>query len=358
MRNKDNRINIEKLFVLGAGASLAASKINTRTNKVPTYQTPLDSEFPLRISTLDLKRPNWISDAKEKVVSKFRPDGNFEDFRLEQSIIRQLGLLELFESLHPRRSRNQISAQEWLNLLSHLICIILRRARENRSKLYREIIDRYFPSDKSVDELSNRIITFNYDTLLDDHLLKSRDITDIYFDTIRSRRDRPSKADQNHPLLLKLHGSINWRCSEEDLKSIIEGPQEEVSEYQVERVWVDNSSPPSPSDEVSPFIMPPLPSKPITSIKLFNWLWTRAYEYLYEASELIIIGYSLPETDGVAEAMFGSFHNKQLERIILVDPSTNTLDRWREVLGRTGLRKLRWTYYESLSDFLENESAT
>lgn len=356
MRNKKNRADLDKLFILGAGASLAASKINHRSNKIPTYQSPLDSEFPIRISALDLQRPNWVAEAKEKVVSNFRPDGEFEDFGLEQSIIRQLGLLELFESLHPRRSRNQISPQKWLNLLSHLICTILRRARENRSKPYKTLIDKYFPSDKPIEELSNRIITFNYDTLLDDHLLEDRDITDIYFDTIRSRRDRPSKAKQNHPLLLKLHGSINWRCSENDLKSIIEGPQEEITEYQVDRVWVDNSSPPSPKDEVSPFIMPPLPSKPITSIKLFNWLWTRAYEYLYEAKELVIVGYSLPETDGVAEAMFGSFHNNDLERIILVDPSTSTLDRWRDVLGRTGLRKLRWTYYESLSDFLENES--
>jgi hypothetical protein len=115
---------------------------------------------------------------------------------------------------------------------------------------------------------------------------------------------------------------------------------------------VDGSSSPSPKDKTSPLIIPPLPTKPITSVKLFQWLWTRAYEYLHSARELVVVGYSLPKADQVAESMFGSFRPSRLERVVVIDPSTAALDRWRTVLKRAGLAGLSWVYYECLADYL------
>ena len=110
-------------------------------------------------------------------------------------------------------------------------------------------------------------------------------------------------------MLLKLHGSINWRCSEHDFRSIIEGPRIGEGTHEIDAAWIDDSGPPRPDDDVSPLIIPPLPAKPITSARLLKWLWTRAYEYLHEARELLIVGYSLPVADQMAEAMFGSFRS-------------------------------------------------
>lgn len=357
MRNRANRKQVETLFVLGAGASLAASMIKTRDGRPPTYQAPLDAEFAGRIANLALEKPAWVRASRDAVVSKFRPSGDFSDYRLEDAILRQLGLLELFKTLHPRRSRAQIDPHEWLNHLSHVMCVVLRRTRENSSALYSRLVEAYFPPSIPVSELNNRIITFNYDTLLDTHLLKTRDATDVYFATIRARRDRPARADQDSPLLLKLHGSINWRCSEGDLRSIIEGPRVEEDAYEIEAVWTDVSAPPEPEDDVSPLIIPPLPTKPITSIRLFKWLWTRAYEYLHEARELFVVGYSLPVADDMADSMFGSFNSTRLERVVIVDPRTAAIDRWRDVLRRAGLTSLRWTFYESLSGCIDGEAA-
>lgn len=358
MRNSANRKSIEKLFVLGAGASLAASAVETRDGRAPTYQAPLDAEFASRIAGLERERPRWVSASRDTVVSKYRPRGGFATYRLEDAILQQLGLLELFQTLHPRRSRDQIHPHEWLNHLSHLICVVLRQSRENKTGLYKKLVEQYFPAATAMGDLANRIITFNYDTLLDSHLLESREITDVYFDTIRARRDRLATAGQQHPLLLKLHGSINWRCAESDLRSIIEGPRREEESYDISAVWTDTSGPPEPNDEVSPLIVPPLPTKPITSVRLFRWLWTRAYEYLHEARELIVVGYSLPAADRVARSMFGSFTSSRLKRVVIVDPSTAAFDRWRDVLRRTGLTGLRWTYYESLGDFLGRDTAS
>lgn len=358
MRNSANRKDVEKVFVLGAGASLAASMIKTRDGVAPTYQAPLDSEFAHRIANLDLAKPSWVRTSRGHIVSKFRPSGEFSSYRLEDAILRQLGLLELFKSLHSRRSREQIDAHDWLNHVSHLMCIVLRRTRENSAALYSRFAQTYSPAGTPLSELNNRIITFNYDTLLDTHLLKNWSASDVYFDAIRTRRDRPSRAQQNYPLMLKLHGSVNWRCCEDDLRSIIEGPQIEEDAYKIETVWIDSTNSPQPEDEISPLIIPPLPTKPITSVRLFKWLWTRAYEYLHEARELFVVGYSLPAADHMADSMFGSFTSSGLRRVVIVDPSTAAIDRWRDVLRRTGLKGLTWTFYESLSDCLDGETAS
>jgi len=356
MRNPARRKQVEKLFVLGAGASLAATAVKSSEGSI--QQAPLDAEFAARIADLKLERPGWVADSRKKVVQSFRPNGPFRTYRLEEAILRQLGILELFRSLHARRSRNQIDPHEWLNHLTHLICVVLNRARENRQALYRRLVDLHFPPGTSVQNLNNRVITFNYDTLLDCHLLEHWKTTEVYFDAIRERRDRPARASQDHPLLLKLHGSINWRCASDSLRTMIEGSGNANDEFLViDPIWMDNSRIPRPIDEIAPLIIPPLPTKPITTVGIFNWLWTRAYEYLYDARELVVIGYSMPPADQLAESMFGSFQSRRMERIVIVDPNTAALDRWRTVLRRTGLKGLRWTYYESLDVFLDAENA-
>lgn len=355
MRISSNRYPVDRLFVLGAGASVAASAVSKKDGSTSVYQTPLDIEFPKRIANIALKRPSWVREAAALVASKFRPEGGFEKYPLEEGILRQLGLLQFFDAIHPKRSRDQIEPSEWLDLLSHLICVVLRRARENSYAAYSELVERRFPSTKDVGELHDRIISFNYDTLLDSVLLERREATDLYFDEIRSRRDRPSEQAQPAPLLLKLHGSINWRCHQNDLQTIIAGQQTEEGVHEIPAIWLDQTRAPSPNDDISPLIIPPLPSKPITSVKIFKWLWTRAYEYLYEAKQLVVIGYSLPNADQLATSMFGAFNPSRMERVVIVDPSTRALDRWRTVLKRTGLGRVRWSYFESLRDYIEVE---
>lgn len=355
MRISSNRKTVDRLFVLGAGASVAASEVAKKDGSTSVYQTPLDKEFPKRIANLALKRPSWVRGAASQVTTKFRPEGGFEAYPLEEGILRQLGLLQFFDAIHPRRSREQVQPSEWLNVLSHLICVVLRRARENSYAAYSELVARRFPSNKNVEELQDRIISFNYDTLLDSVLLEHWEATDLYFDEIRGRRDRPSDEKQSAPLLLKLHGSINWRCHQDDLQTIIAGQNTDDGVYEIPAIWLDQTRAPSPSDDISPLIIPPLPSKPITSVKIFKWLWTRAYEYLYEAKELVVIGYSLPAADQLATSMFGAFNPSRMERVVVVDPSTRALDRWRTVLKRTGLGSVRWSYFESLRDYIESE---
>ncbi|GAB4523947.1 MAG: hypothetical protein Kow00133_12020 [Amphiplicatus sp.] len=118
-------------------------------------------------------------------------------------------------------------------------------------------------------------------------------------------------------------------------------------------VWYDEERTPSPSDSVSPVIVPPVPNKPITRISLFRYLWSRAIEHLSEAQEITICGYSLPETDKMAISLFEKFSNENLKQITVVDPSAETLHKWRSLLRRRNVSDAQWTYYEDFEEYVQ-----
>jgi len=186
--------------------------------------------------------------------------------------------------------------------------------------------------------------------LLDQHLLKRYKPQQVYFDAIADDRDgdRVFTGKERNPLLIKLHGSINWRCSTDEYGTMLDPPQQEEP-YPVNLVWTSDSGT-APDDDVSPCIIPPLPSKPLAQIKLFRFLWTRACEYLHEARQIVICGYSLPPTDSMAMSLFGNIRNKKLERVTVVDPNPAILTRWRELLIHKPNSIKEWVYN---ADFLE-----
>lgn len=80
----------------------------------------------------------------------------------------------------------------------------------------------------------------------------------------------------------------------------------------------------------------------------------KAYEYLHEAEEIVICGYSLPDADRLAQSMFATFSNKSLRSVTIVDPNPGILSKWRGLLKRRNInRKARWTYYEYFDEYVE-----
>ena len=352
MRDKQNRFDVKTVFVLGAGTSYSATL--TSGSETATT-TPLDATFCKRISDLNYQRPGWVAEAVHELELNWKDHLGFSSFGLESAIIRHLSHLKFYDSIH-RRRRARLSSPEYIDTLAHLITFVLRRCKESRSEVFRKFVSHVFPTrQRALDPGSNRIITFNYDDLLDKHMLKRFSPQLMYFDSIKSRvNDTNRRTTKNeNPLLIKLHGSVNWRCTTDDFRSMINPSNIPGEVNRIDQIWHSDTGVPSPDDEESPCIVPPMPDKPLTQIQLFRYLWTRACEYLHEAEEIVICGYSLPETDDLAMSLFANITNNKLKRVTVIDPNPAILARWRSLLIRRGVSRAEWRYHSDFCEYVE-----
>lgn len=352
MRDRSNRLQVGTVYVLGAGSSYSATLTSGAAS--PTT-APLDAQFCERIAALDYKRPGWVREAVEELGRNWKDHQDFGSFGLEAAIIRHLSHLKFFNSIH-RRRRARLTAPEYIDTLAHLITFVLCRCKESRGEVLRRFVSHVFPPrQKATEPGSNRIVTFNYDDLLDQHMLKRFSPQLMYFDRIKNEPDEPDRriVRNDEPLLVKLHGSVNWRCSTDEYRRIIDPPSTAGEVYRIDRIWFSRSGSPSPADDESPCIVPPMPEKPLTQIQLFRYLWTRACEYLHEAEEIVICGYSLPETDALAMSLFGNISNDRLQRVTVIDPNPAILARWRSLLIRKGVRRAEWQYHSDFCEYVE-----
>jgi len=345
VKRKKNRCEVDKLFVFGAGASFCA----TQGRKIEN-QAPLDKDFCARIENVKVQKPAWVNRSRDTIVSAWKDHIPFKDYGLEQAIIRHLGHTEFRQAIHKRARQSALSDVDYLNNIAHLICHTLRRAKENSKAPYRELFTNNFASD----DPTNRVITFNYDDLLDRHFLSHYPSQQVYFDRFDIG---PLSATRKHkfpdPLLIKLHGSVNWRCSKADLAAIVDGASHSTDEYAIDEIRFSEKGTPSPDEDSSPLIIPPLPTKPITRLRLFCFLWTKAYEYLHEANDLVICGYSLPETDRLAQSMFANFSNNKLGSVTIIDCNPAILSKWRGLFKRSSInQKAKWSYHETFSEYV------
>jgi hypothetical protein len=276
---------------------------------------------------------------------------------LESSIIKRVSHYDALSAIYKEKSRKKVSNSEYLNWLSHLITDYLMKCKSNRTGNTRKFVDAVFPpKPRDFKELNNRIITFNYDLIIDRVLLeRGWSKQKIYFDRIvRQQADNTRRNFKDafpDPLLLKLHGSINWRCSQQDFENIINGESNSKDKI---TIWTDDTKSPSPDDGHSPLIIPPIPNKPITATPIFRHLWTNAFEYLHEAKKIVIVGYSCPQTDVMARSIFTQFTNKTTTDIYIIDPAVNAMQNFVDLMHTRVKKNVRWHYYRTFNDYIRN----
>lgn len=162
----------------------------------------------------------------------------------------------------------------------------------------------------------NTIITFNYDTLFEDALheqqikftygLSTRMDKKIEYDS--SAKCATDTAQDSHDLpVLKLHGSVNWgttRSNPERLKVFGNYMELRQTDY-------------------SPVLVPP------TWRKVFggalNQVWERARQAISDATRIIVIGFSIPQTDMHFKYLLaaGLRDNISLRQIYFINPDEN-----------------------------------
>ena len=351
-----NRQEVETLFVLGAGASFGLSTVKTKANQISKKVTPLDKDF-LRCLKAFQPTIGWRKTSTDTVFEDWFDRELAENYGLEEAIIKRVNQYEFLSSLHPIRTKGKCGNEDYLNHISHLITAYLNKCRSNRTGNTKKLIDHVFPAGEASSKYKNRIITFNYDTIIERPLIE-RGLSKkrIYFDRIVSEKSdglrRKASEKFPHPLILKLHGSVNWRCLREYFDHLIRGsidPTEKIV------IWTEDDGDPQPDDQFSPLIIPPIPNKPITASGIFRFLWTLAYEYMHVAKRIVIVGYSCPPTDTLARTMFNQFRSNNLEEIYVVDPNAITLKNYRDMFESSTASRAKWRYYPNIAEYIDGE---
>ncbi|MFC1546651.1 hypothetical protein ACFL4O_02920, partial [bacterium] len=185
-------------------------------------------------------------------------------------------------------------------------------------------------------------ITFNYDIGLDFALRCSRSHEINYgFD-----------SDKFGVKLLKLHGSINWKLNKGKNVDI-----EDLQKYKKNEI-VDSRPYDSGIIDLkinNPFIIPPTWNKGKEYEMLKN-VWKTAAKELKEASNIYVLGYSLPETDTFFRYLFalGTMGEFNLRKFWIYDPDINAKVRYEELLGR-GISEKGFKHFElKFGEVLDN----
>ncbi len=236
----------------------------------------------------------------------------------------------------------------------------------------------------------DRILTFNWDTLMDRALSESgRWSTDCGYGftpkkLLRGHWITPDLSRPSDPLLLKLHGSTNWLTSH--TANIRNTSRTQTAPLNTVHVYEHSDGPyntykgryilgyepfsygyyppnipddkgqaapegevfisvgfqrPDLGDRVSgesglvsmPLIIPPVQHKQYNGFgNLYPELWSKAEEALTQAESIVLIGYSFPDTDLRSQDLFRSAFQKRvsLPKITIVNPEPQPIvDRFR-----------------------------
>ena len=172
--------------------------------------------------------------------------------------------------------------------------------------------------------------------------------------------------------MMKLHGSLNWRYCKEcaDLSPW------EIREYFRNRDFF-GAPPHSVTLEVAsaisgmqhkcgkvqePFIVPPTWNKTIYKSHLQK-VWAAAAAELSAATEILVMGYSLPETDVFFKHLLalGTAGKARINKFWVFDPAEQVRERFEELLGpaaRERFRFHRMRFSEAIGEMEKTLEAT
>lgn len=153
--------------------------------------------------------------------------------------------------------------------------------------------------------------------------------------------------DTNHqranlPLILKLHGSSNWKLARSGSIDTIEVLTTEWEQLDVAPGYRGDKGEGSAFPIFLPFWEKRIERRP------WLQLWRKAFKRLMHIEALIVWGYSLPPTDIKAQHFFSLSLADRPVKLCVVDPSDETRRRWRELLP-----KAHFFPYSSIDRFFD-----
>jgi hypothetical protein len=190
------------------------------------------------------------------------------------------------------------------------------------------------------------IITFNYDLCADLALYNARVAIKYGLNAAHSSREIP---------LLKLHGSLNWgRCS--GCKELVAW---DLPQYFINYAWPSYDVSigklvmsshfdqfhhcPQARFEDAPYVVPPTWNKSQYHAEL-ETVWKSAAAELASAANIVVCGYSLPESDQFFRYLYalGTVGDLRLKNIWVFDPDVAVKERFNKLLGQAATPRFKF----------------
>jgi hypothetical protein len=342
------------VVVLGAGATRACSFVNP---EVLSCLPPLDGDFFTQLQRVpDTKHRLHISQVMRDVVSLF---GSNFSVSLETAFATVEHTLRMQETTGAKRDFERQDLRLVRDRLLTAIAIAMeaslterspsgRVTREPRSCIFHEaLVERVL-------QRNDHVISFNYDCVLDSALrAKGNGKWNARYGygfnlgprggnlqgEAAWQPDRCGSRDQTI-MVHKLHGSLHFQFGGQDSRKRVKLKQ---------RPYTKQNGTPRYS------IIPPESNKAYDRGG-FAQLWKNAALALGRAWHIVVIGYSFPETDLHAGALFRTaIKARALRSVVVVNPDPAARARARALLQRGMNADTRVLSFAALSEFLITE---
>lgn len=248
-------------------------------------------------------------------------------------------------------------------LLADLKGVLLRRIQDARQVRTHEAEMKGFAAYCLLRRVN--FITFNYDEILDEsleHMSKVMTTGErkwhpnrgygFYCKPARNLAGIPTLESnpRSMPVVLKLHGSMNWFPRRgaappfrvDDIVHVSRWSEttkaagSDLNALQIDRQVKQHIGP-------TPFIVPPVLTKSdLVDQPLLQLLWSQAFDLLRAADQVIFVGYSLPVTDIAASQLFSEACRSRYPtplQVKVVDHAASGDEKKREQI-KTAYRKI------------------
>jgi len=200
------------------------------------------------------------------------------------------------------------------------------------------------------------IISFNYDLTPDRAFCELGYKVDYGLNSVKTTATYDSINRSPHSFsipLYKLHGSANWfRCAVHQKTYV--APSRFPMGYSADSLLWDSAAkcpycmPGVDSSKHTAFIVPPTWNKAIYQLDLLE-VWRKAVEAISNADRIVVIGFSLPDTDIFFRYMLASgLKIGRGVKIYLLDPDERVARRYESFLSPT-FRQSRFEWVNSFT---------
>lgn len=340
-------LNIKKAtIILGAGASYGASCFENKR-----VSAPLDADFFRRVQFLDLAKDNDdLQELLEFIRSEFDPT-----LRMPmEKFFTQIEALDDFYTtakIHrgPAVQRYADILEKYTATLAAIFSGLVKEVGPLKCDYHEMLVDQLDHGNANYGH--DVILSFNYDCLIDEALkakaAKRWDAAEGYGYSVVAGAEHWHNHTGHGPMatqtiqLLKLHGSLNWKR-----RILTSGKASGVLKLRQDAYETVNRS--------RFEIVPPVWNKAVGEDPILTEIWKQARQALIDCKVMIVVGYSVPETDLLSQSLLrvtAAERNAPLSHLIVVNPDSGCRHKLADMMRNALNAKSMVIELNTLKDF-------